>query len=79
MAAFVLDVMPVNTPFQSVLSNDIVAEHLKLWCGVLFRMMNDPICFELRVISISTGMSVKCNSPKSFTSFKASLELSFVG
>ncbi|GFV34535.1 transposable element Tcb2 transposase [Trichonephila clavipes] len=39
--------------------------------------MDDPICYELRVISIATGTSVKCYSPKSFPSFKASLELSF--
>ncbi|GFW17234.1 uncharacterized protein TNCV_1957051 [Trichonephila clavipes] len=39
--------------------------------------MEDPICYELRVISIATGTSVKCYSPKSFPSFKASLELSF--
>ncbi|GFW23164.1 uncharacterized protein TNCV_3802641 [Trichonephila clavipes] len=39
--------------------------------------MDDPICYELRVISIATGTSVKCYSPKSFPSFNASLELSF--
>ncbi|GFT72536.1 uncharacterized protein TNCV_973981 [Trichonephila clavipes] len=37
-----------------------------------------PICYELRVISIATGTSVKCYSPKSFPSFQASLELSFI-
>ncbi|GFY02749.1 transposable element Tcb2 transposase [Trichonephila clavipes] len=39
--------------------------------------MDDPIYYELRVISIATCTSVKCYSPKSFPSFKASLELSF--
>ena len=39
--------------------------------------MKDPICYELRVISIPTGTSVKYNSLKSFLSFKASLELFF--
>ncbi|GFU63135.1 uncharacterized protein TNCV_3150551 [Trichonephila clavipes] len=39
--------------------------------------MDDPICYELRVISIAIGTSVKCCSPKSFPSFKTSLELSF--
>ncbi|GFW97277.1 transposable element Tcb2 transposase [Trichonephila clavipes] len=39
--------------------------------------MDDPICYELRVISIATGKSVKCCNPKSFPSFKVSLELSF--
>ncbi|PRD36642.1 UNVERIFIED_CONTAM: hypothetical protein NCL1_08023 [Trichonephila clavipes] len=38
--------------------------------------MDDPVCYELRVISIATGTSVKCYSPKSFPSFKTSLELS---
>ncbi|GFW62242.1 uncharacterized protein TNCV_4421291 [Trichonephila clavipes] len=36
--------------------------------------MEDPIYYELRVISIATGTSVY--SPQSFPSFKASLELS---
>ena len=44
MAAFVLDAMLVNAAFQSVLSNNIMAEHPELWSGVLFRIMNDPIC-----------------------------------
>ncbi|GFV78039.1 uncharacterized protein TNCV_1931 [Trichonephila clavipes] len=39
--------------------------------------MGDPICYELRVISIATGTSVKCCSLKSFPTFKESLELSF--
>ncbi|GFX40466.1 uncharacterized protein TNCV_1412761 [Trichonephila clavipes] len=39
--------------------------------------MDDPICYELREISIATGTFVKCYSPKSFLSFKASLELYF--
>ena len=58
MAAFVLNVMPVNAAFQSALSNDIVAEHSELWSGVRLRIMDDPICNELRIISISTGKSV---------------------
>ena len=39
--------------------------------------MNDPICYELRIISIASGTSVKCYSPKSFPSFKVSMEISF--
>ena len=39
--------------------------------------MDDPICYEWRVITVATSMCVKCYSPKSFPSFKASLELSF--
>ena len=39
--------------------------------------MDDSIDYELRVISIAIGTSVKCYSPKFFSSFKASLELSF--
>ncbi|GFS64756.1 transposable element Tcb1 transposase [Trichonephila clavipes] len=47
------------------------------WTPVPFRIMDEPICYELRVISKATGTSVKCYSPKSFPSFKASLGLSF--
>ncbi|GFV90010.1 uncharacterized protein TNCV_4643501 [Trichonephila clavipes] len=32
--------------------------------------MGDPICYELRIISIATGTSVKCYSPKSFRTIK---------
>ncbi|GFV47308.1 uncharacterized protein TNCV_4829641 [Trichonephila clavipes] len=39
--------------------------------------MGDRICYELRVISIATGTSMKCYSSKTFPSLKASLELSF--
>ncbi|GFT15389.1 acetoacetyl-CoA synthetase [Trichonephila clavipes] len=46
-----------------------------VWVG--FRIMDDPICYELRVTTIATGTSVKCHSPNSFPSFKRSLELSF--
>ncbi|GFV96075.1 transposable element Tcb1 transposase [Trichonephila clavipes] len=77
MDAFVLNAIPVNVAFQSPLSNDIVTQHLELWFRVRFCIKDDPISYELRVISIETGTSVKCNSPKSSPSFKASLELSF--
>ena len=77
MAAFVLNAMPVNADFQSTLSNYIVAKHPELWSSARFRIMDDPICYVLRAISIATGMSVKCYSSKSFPSFKVSLELSF--
>ena len=76
MTAFVLDAMPINAVFQSMFSNDIVTEHPELWSGVRFHIMDDLICYELKVISIARGTSVKCHSPKSFLSFKASLELS---
>ncbi|GFU68154.1 uncharacterized protein TNCV_248181 [Trichonephila clavipes] len=39
--------------------------------------MDDPIFYELRVISIATGSFMKCYNPKSFPSFKVSLELFF--
>ncbi|GFU65193.1 transposable element Tcb2 transposase [Trichonephila clavipes] len=53
MAAFVLDAMSVNAAFQNVLSNDIVAYHPELWFGVRFRIMYDPICYELRSADLS--------------------------
>ena len=59
MATFVLDAMPVNAAFQRALSNGIMAERPELWSGVRFRIMDDPICYELSVILIATGMSVK--------------------
>ena len=46
MAAFVLDAMPVNAAFQSVLSNEIVGEHPELRSGVRF-LMDYPICYKL--------------------------------
>ena len=49
MAVFVLDAMPVNAAFQCALSNDIVTEHPELWSGMQFRIMDDPVCYELRV------------------------------
>ena len=38
---------------------------------------NQPICYEFRVISIATCISVKCYWRKSFPWFKVPLELSF--
>ncbi|PRD25495.1 UNVERIFIED_CONTAM: zwilch [Trichonephila clavipes] len=55
MAAFMLDAMPLNVAFQSALLNDIVASHLELWFEVRFRIMDNPIFYELRIISIATG------------------------
>ena len=70
MAALVLNAVPVNAAFQSALSNDIVAEHPELWSGVGFRIMDDRICYELMVILIAIGTSMKCcYSSKSFPSF----------
>ena len=49
----------------------------ELFClssGVWFRTMEDPICYELRVISLATGTSGKCYSPKSFPFFIVSQE-----
>ena len=63
MAAFVLDAVPVNVIFQSASSNDIVVEHPGLESGVRFRIMDNPICYESRVISIAKGKSAKCYSP----------------
>ena len=64
MAAFVLNVMSVNAAFHSVLLNDIVAECPELWSGLRFHIMDYPICYELRVISIATDKSLKCCNPK---------------
>ena len=77
MVTFVLDAMLVNAALQSASSNYIVAEQPELWSRVGFPVMDDPICYELRVILIATGTSVKCYSPKSFPSFKVSLVLSY--
>ena len=49
MAAFVLEAMPVNAAFQRALSYNIVAKYPKFWSGVQFRIMDDPIRYELRV------------------------------
>ena len=77
MAAFVLDAMSLSAAFKSALSNDLVAKHPELWSGVRFRIVDDPISYELRASSIAIDVSLKCCNPESFLSFKASLELSF--
>ena len=77
MAAFMLDALPFNAAFQSALSNDIVIKHPELWSGVQFHIMDDPICCELSVISVATGTSMKFYRHELFSSFKATLELSF--
>ncbi|GFX77947.1 transposable element Tcb1 transposase [Trichonephila clavipes] len=41
---------------KCVIERDLTPE---LWCRVLFRIMDDPICYELRVISIETGTPMK--------------------
>ena len=82
IAAFVLDAIVldvINAAFQKALSNDIVIEHTKLWSGVHAPFEDDSISYELRVISLAPGTSVKCYSPKSFSFFKASLEVPFSG
>ena len=66
---------PVNTTFKSALSKDIVAEHPEIWFRVRFHIIDDPICYELKVFSIARDTSIKCYSSKSFLSFK---ELSFL-
>ncbi|GFU97589.1 uncharacterized protein TNCV_747531 [Trichonephila clavipes] len=76
-AAFMLDAMQSNAAFQSALSIVIGTQHPELWFGVRFCIMDDPIYYELRVISIAKGTFVKCYSPNSFPSFKASQKLSF--
>ncbi|GFU40960.1 uncharacterized protein TNCV_4645401 [Trichonephila clavipes] len=48
IASFVLDAMSVNAAFLSALQKNIVAYHPELWFGVLFCIMDDPICYELR-------------------------------
>ena len=56
IAAFVLDTMPVNVAFQSTfhsdILSDIVAEQAELRSGVRFRIMDDPIRYKFKVISI---------------------------
>ena len=59
ISEFMLDSIFANVVFQSVLSIDIVAKLLELWSGVRFRIMDDPICCELRRISIATRISMK--------------------
>ena len=44
---------------QNALPNEIVPKHPKLRSVVQFRIKDDPICYELRVISIETCKSVK--------------------
>ncbi|GFY13561.1 transposable element Tcb1 transposase [Trichonephila clavipes] len=44
---------------------------------VRFRIMDNPNCYELRIISIATGKFVKCYNPKPFPSLNEFLELSF--
>ena len=39
-----------------------------IWDAII-RTMDDPICYEFRVISIATSTSVKCYSPKSLRPF----------
>ena len=51
MTAFVLDAVPVSAAFQSAFSNDILAENKELWSGVRFRIMDNPISYEFRIIS----------------------------
>ncbi|PRD19935.1 UNVERIFIED_CONTAM: hypothetical protein NCL1_56017 [Trichonephila clavipes] len=52
-----------------------VRRYAGLEFGVRFRILDDPICYKLRVISIATGTYVKY--PKFIPSFKTSLECSF--
>ena len=73
MAVLELDAMPVNAEFQSVLSKDIMAEHPELRTGARFHIKDDPVSYELKVISIPTGTFVECYRLKSFSSFKVSL------
>ncbi|GFX15964.1 uncharacterized protein TNCV_522711 [Trichonephila clavipes] len=44
--------------FKRALSNDILAEHLELWFGVRFHLIDDPMFYELRIISIATVQSI---------------------
>ncbi|PRD31883.1 UNVERIFIED_CONTAM: hypothetical protein NCL1_22135 [Trichonephila clavipes] len=42
--------MLLNAAFRTTLSNDIVALHPELWLELRFRIMDDPICYELRYV-----------------------------
>ena len=59
MDAFVLNAMPINAAFQSALSKDVITEHPELWSEVRFRVLDDPFCNEMRIMSIITGTPVK--------------------
>lgn len=50
MAAFILNVMPLNATFRSAISNIIVDEHRKLWSGMLLDIMDYRSCYDLRII-----------------------------
>ena len=78
VAAFGLDTIPVNAAFHSALSNNKVVNYQEIWSGMQFRIMGDPICYELRLISKPTGTFVKFYRPKSFSSSMVTLELSFI-
>ena len=65
MATFVLYALLVNAALYNAFSNGKLADNSELWFGVRFRIMDDPICYELKAISIGTGTSVKCYTPKS--------------
>ncbi|GFW88578.1 uncharacterized protein TNCV_828471 [Trichonephila clavipes] len=45
MAAFVLDAMPVNAPFQNTLSNVILDKHPDIWSEVRLRIIVDLSCY----------------------------------
>ena len=66
MTAFMLDAMLESAAFQSELvvitinlSSMLMAEHSMLYSRVQFRIVDDSICYELRVISIPIGTFIK--------------------
>ena len=55
-----LDAMPFKTAFQSALSNNLIDEQPELWYREWFPIMDDPICYELKVILLATDKIIKC-------------------
>ncbi|GFW09042.1 transposable element Tcb1 transposase [Trichonephila clavipes] len=54
---------------ERCLLGGVIERHSGLTPGAMvwgqFRIMDDPICFELREVSIATGTSVKCSTTRS--------------
>ena len=75
IGAFMLNAMPVNAAFQSAFWNDIVAK-VTVSGEISHHRRSNLLRIEDNFNS-NTSTSVKCYSPKSFPSFKSSLELSY--
>ncbi|GFY30989.1 uncharacterized protein TNCV_1629621 [Trichonephila clavipes] len=78
MPAFVLDAMPVNAAFQGALSNDNcdLIPGAVVWGAISYHGRSSLLRIEGNLNINRCDREVLCY-PKSFPSFKASLELSF--